>query len=101
MTGTGKWTFGWQFGLVITRDLGEVADLDDDEPSRPWRVDRRARMLGRGVPRDEVAWDNQVPSASTAGAHRIRCDDSEHVLAARVDCVLGRLACHQEDRSEE
>ena len=61
---------------------------------RPVTRRRRAR---RGIPGDELAGPDQAALAPTARAHRLPGDDSEDVLAARLDRVARGVARHQQD----
>jgi PhnB protein len=94
----GKEDAGREIRLFVARELAQVGDLDDEQAGRPGlSVDRVAGVTVGRVPGDELARRDQVVLTPTARPHRLSADDSEDVLAPRLDCIPGRPARHQQD----
>jgi hypothetical protein len=94
----GKEDAGREIRLFIARELGQLGDLDDQQAGRPGlTVDRVTGVTVGRVPGDELARRDQVAPTPTARPHRLSGDDSEDVLAARLDGVAGRSARHEQD----
>lgn len=85
-------------GLLIVDEGAQASEVDNHQPGIPrLAIGRRSGVAVGGIPDQQLPGLHDSPLGASTRLHRPCGDDTEDVLPAVLDGVVGGLAGHQQD----